>query len=91
MQIENVVEWRYCSQDFKSRMSNVIHLQEYKTEDHLTELFKQVRRRNAYNQEKMEATKKWPNERKDMSTFPSLKSYISIFIRQRINGNIINL
>src|SRR5699024_3189318 len=58
---------------YNRSLSSVLHLQNYKTEESFNELFKQVRRRNVYDQEKIESTKKIAERAKEYVDFPVAK------------------
>src|SRR5699024_4686002 len=64
---------------YNRSLSSVLHLQDYKTEESFNELFKQVRRRNVYNQEKIEATKKIAERAKEYVDFPVAKKVYTDF------------
>src|SRR5699024_10914273 len=64
---------------YNRSLSSIRHLQNYKTEEPLNEIFQQVRRRKVYDQEKIEATKKIAERAKEYVDFPVAKKVYADF------------
>lgn len=70
---------------YNRSISNVINLQNYKTEDNFNELFNSIRHKNYYNKEKIEATQKMVERAKGYVDYPISKKLYTDFHSQANN------